>query len=131
MQWWTIAVWTALAIVAALALQQSESKPEEARKDEPPQFATVFTVEVQEGHEKEFIERFQKRARLIDKVKGFKGVYVLQHTQTANKFLVVTLWKDEADFVAWVNSEEFRKAHAEGGVPTKATRLDTYRIVGK
>jgi len=58
-------------------------------------------------------------------------MYVLQHTQTANKFLVVTFWKDEASFRDWVNSEEFRKAHAQGGVPTKAMQLDTYQIVAK
>ncbi|GBC98643.1 Heme oxygenase (staphylobilin-producing) 2 [bacterium HR17] len=130
MQWWTIAVLAALAIAIAVALQPNEPQPTEPQKDEP-QFVTAFAVEVQEGCEREFIERFQKRARLIDKVKGYKGMYVLQHTQTANKFLVVTLWKDEASFRAWVNSEEFRKAHAEGGVPTKTMQLDTYRIVAK
>ncbi len=131
MQWWTIAALAASAIAVAVVFQRNEPEPKETQKDEPPQFVTVFTVEVQEGHEKEFVERFQKRARLIDKAKGFNGVYVLQHTQTGNKFLVVTFWKDEASFRAWVESEEFRKAHAEGGVPTKAMQLDTYRIVAK
>lgn len=128
---WTIIALAALVIAVAVALQSNEPKQNEPQKDEPPQFVTAFSVEVEEGHEKEFIERFQKRARLIDKAKGFKGVYVLQHTQNDNKFLVVTFWKDEASFRDWVNSEEFRKAHAEGGVPTKATQLDTYRIVAK
>ena len=91
----------------------------------------ALLVEVEQGQEKAFIERFQKRARLIDKAKGYKGMFVLQHTQNANKFLVVTLWRDESSFRAWVNSEEFRKAHAEGGVPTKAMQLDTYRIVAR
>ncbi len=131
MQWLTVLALAALAIVVAVTFQRNESEPKETQKDEPPQFVTVFTVEVQEGHEKEFIERFQRRARLIEKAKGFKGMYVLQHNQTANKFLVVTFWKDEASFRNWVESEEFRKAHAEGGVPTKATQLDTYLIVGK
>lgn len=131
MQWCTIVVLAASLIAVALAFQGGQTKTSEPQKDEPPQFVTVFTVDVQEGHEKEFIERFQKRARLIDKAKGFKGMYVLQHTQTANKFLVVTFWKDEDSFRAWVNSEEFRKAHAEGSVPTKEMQLDTYRTVAK
>ncbi len=131
MQWWTIALLAVLVIAAAVAFQHGEPKQQETAKDEPARFVTVFTVEVQEGHEKEFVERFQKRLRLIDKAKGFKGMYVLQHTQTANKFLVVTFWKDEASFRDWVNSEEFRKAHAQGGVPTKAMQLDTYQIVAK
>jgi len=130
MYWWVVVLVT-LSEALAIAFQQKEQRPSETQKDEPPQFVTAFNVEVEEGHEKEFIERFQKRARLIDKAKGFKGVYVLQHTQTDNKFLVVTFWKDEASFRAWVESEEFRKAHAEGGVPTKAMQLDTYRIVAK
>ncbi|MFA0733181.1 MAG: hypothetical protein LKKZDAJK_000373 [Candidatus Fervidibacter sp.] len=118
----------AFVALALLAWGQQASEPP---KDEPPQFVTVFSVEVEQGQEKAFIERFQKRARLIDKAKGYKGMFVLQHTQNANKFLVVTLWRDESSFRAWVNSEEFRKAHAEGGVPTKAMQLDTYRIVAR
>jgi heme-degrading monooxygenase HmoA len=115
----------------ALALFAWGQQASEPPKDEPPQFVTVFSVEVEQGQEQAFIERFQKRARLIDKAKGYKGMFVLQHTQNANKFLVVTLWRDESSFRAWVNSDEFRKAHAEGGVPTKAMQLDTYRIVAR
>jgi heme-degrading monooxygenase HmoA len=118
----------AFVALALLAWGQQASEPP---KDEPPQFVTVFSVEVEQGQEQAFIERFQKRARLIDKAKGYKGMFVLQHTRDANKFLVVTLWRDESSFRAWVNSDEFRKAHAEGGVPTKAMQLDTYRIVAR
>ncbi|MCS7191488.1 MAG: antibiotic biosynthesis monooxygenase [Armatimonadetes bacterium] len=131
MHFGTMVILAALVIAIAVAFQPNEPKSQELQKEEPPQFVTAFSVEVEEGHEKEFIERFQRRARLIDKAKGFKGVYVLQHTQSANKFMVVTFWKDEASFRAWVNSEEFKKAHAQGGVPTKMTQLDTYRIVVK
>ncbi|MCS7264094.1 MAG: antibiotic biosynthesis monooxygenase [Armatimonadetes bacterium] len=128
---WTMLILSLLAIAIAVALQPNEPKSEQPQKEEPPQFVTAFSVEVEEGQEKEFIERFRRRTRLIDKAKGFKGVYVLQHTQASNKFMVVTFWRDEASFRAWVNSEEFKKAHAEGGVPTKMTQLDTYRIVAK
>lgn len=128
MRWFVLSGATAFVALVLLAWGQQASEPP---KDEPPQFVTAFSVEVEQGQEQAFIERFQKRARLIDKAKGYKGMFVLQHTQNANKFLVVTLWRDESSFRAWVNSEEFRKAHAEGGVPTKAMQLDTYRIVAR
>jgi len=129
MQWWIIAVLSILVLTAAVAWQHSEAQRSEEPKETSPQFVTVFTVEVEKGYAQEFIERFKKRARLIDKAKGFKGLFVLQHTQEDDKFLVVTFWENEKSFHDWVNSEEFRKAHAEGGVPTKATKLDTYRVV--
>ncbi|MFA0778338.1 MAG: hypothetical protein PVTTEEND_002052 [Candidatus Fervidibacter sp.] len=128
MRWLVLSGAMALFALALFVWGQQASEPP---KDEPPQFVTAFSVEVEQGQEQAFIERFQKRARLIDKAKGYKGMFVLQHTQNANKFLVVTLWRDESSFRAWVNSEEFRKAHAEGGVPTKAMQLDTYRIVAR
>ncbi len=128
MRWLVLSGAIVFVALALLAWGQQAGEPP---KDEPPQFVTAFSVEVEQGQEQAFIERFQKRARLIDKAKGYKGMFVLQHTQAANKFLVVTLWEDEASFRAWVNSEEFRKAHAEGGVPTKAMQLDTYRIVAR
>ena len=129
MQWWILVGLSLLVLVATVAWQQGETAKGEEVKETPSQFVSVFSVEVEQGHAQEFIERFQKRARLIDKAKGFKGLFVIQHTQEGNKFLVVTFWENEKSFHDWVNSEEFRKAHAQGGVPTKAMKLDTYRIV--
>ncbi len=129
MQWWVIVAISVLAVTAVIAWQQKE--PQSGEQKDAPQFVSVFSVQVEEGRAQEFIERFRKRARLIDKAKGFKGMFVLQHAQESNKFLVVTFWDDEKSFHAWVNSEEFRKAHAEGGVPAKEMRLDTYRVVAK
>ncbi len=131
MQWWIIAVLSLslLVLTAVIAWQRSEAQGSEEPKETSPQFVTVFTVEVEKGYAQEFVERFKKRARLIDKAKGFKGLFVLQQTQESDKFLVVTFWENEKSFHDWVNSEEFRKAHSEGGVPTKAMKLDTYRVV--
>ncbi len=112
------------AAVLAAAWQPSESKVDKA-----PQYIALFSVEVEPGHESVFVERFQKRARFVDKAKGFCGLFVLQHQRDANKFVVMTLWQDEANFRAWVNSEEFRKGHGQGNLPVRQMQLDGYKVV--
>ncbi len=63
----------------AFALFAWVQQPGEPQKEAPPQFVSAFALEIEPGHEQAFIERFQKRAKIIDQAKGFKGMFVLQH----------------------------------------------------
>jgi heme-degrading monooxygenase HmoA len=68
----------------------------------------------------ELAQRFAKRAGAVDGQDGFEGFELLQPTDDRTTWLVVTRWRDEAAFEAWVSSPAFgaghqREAAAHGG----------------
>lgn len=126
MNWYKVA--TLLLGSAAAFAVWAQGKQESQNKPVQPNFVAMFNLKVERGHEQEFVKRFQERAGLIDKAEGFLGLFVLQHKEESDRFTVMTLWREESDFHRWVNSEEFKRAHARGGVPTKEMRLDTYTV---
>ena len=64
----------------------------------------------------ELAKRFAARAGAVDDQPGFVGFELLQPTDGRNQWLVVTRWRDEASFDAWVSSPAFGAGHqSEGG----------------
>ena len=64
----------------------------------------------------ELARRFAARAGAVDNQPGFEGFELLKPTDDRTTWLVVTRWKDEASFDAWVNSPAFGAGHkSEGG----------------
>ncbi|MCC5952548.1 MAG: antibiotic biosynthesis monooxygenase [Acidimicrobiia bacterium] len=60
-------------------------------------------------------KRFAARAGAVDGQEGFEGFELLKPTDDRTTWLVVTRWRDEASFDAWVNSPAF--AHGHQGPP--------------
>ncbi|MDQ3303962.1 MAG: antibiotic biosynthesis monooxygenase [Actinomycetota bacterium] len=50
-------------------------------------------------------------------VQGFPGFVSMEvlRSESEDEVLVITRWRDQEAFDAWVGSEEFKKAHARGG----------------
>ena len=68
-----------------------------------------------------FEEKFRKRARLVDGMPGFISNQVLRPVNEDDPYVVFTLWESRKDFENWVESDEFRKGHAQSGtLPTEA-----------
>jgi heme-degrading monooxygenase HmoA len=64
----------------------------------------------------ELAERFAKRAGAVDGQDGFEGFELLKPTDDRTTWLVVTRWRDEDAFNAWVSSPAFGAGHqSEGG----------------
>lgn len=57
--------------------------------------------------------RFAKRAGAVDGTDGFEGFELLQPTDERTTWLVVTRWRDEASYEAWVAGDAFSQAHAQ------------------
>mgnify|MGYP005845243929 CR=1 FL=1 len=72
---------------------------------------SMFRVPVAKGREKDFEARFQGRARLVDKMKGFIEMAVLRPLQEGSPYIVYSRWESLEDFRAWTESPEFRRAH--------------------
>jgi len=80
----------------------------------------AITVAADSGDE--LAQRFAKRAGAVDDQDGFEGFELLQPADDRLTWLVVTRWRDEDAFNAWVSSPAFgaghqseAKAHGEGG----------------
>jgi heme-degrading monooxygenase HmoA len=68
----------------------------------------------------ELADRFAKRAGAVDGQDGFEGFELLKPTDDRTTWLVVTRWRDEDAFNAWVSSPAFGAGHqsearAQGG----------------
>lgn len=61
-----------------------------------------------------FEHRFKNRDGAIDNQPGFVGIRVLRPL-SSDTYVILTLWKNEADFDGWKNSSDFGKSHQKGG----------------
>ena len=75
----------------------------------------AITVAADSGDE--LAKRFAARAGAVDDQDGFEGFELLKPTDDRTTWLVVTRWRDDAAFEAWVNSPAFGAGHqhAAGG----------------
>lgn len=70
----------------------------------------AITVPAEAGDE--LAHRFAARAGAVDGQDGFEGFELLKPTDGRTQWLVVTRWRDEAAFEAWVGSAAFAQGHA-------------------
>jgi heme oxygenase (mycobilin-producing) len=85
----------------------------------------AITVDPDSGDE--LAHRFAARAGAVDDQDGFEGFELLKPTDDRNTWLVVTRWRDEDAFQAWLSSSSFSRGHA-GGAGSEGTK--TPRPVG-
>jgi heme-degrading monooxygenase HmoA len=63
------------------------------------------------GNGDELARRFANRAGAVDGADGFEGFELLRPLDDRPIWLVVTRWRDEASFEAWVSSPAFGHGH--------------------
>lgn len=74
----------------------------------------INAITVPEGSGDELARRFAARAGAVDDAEGFEGFELLRPTDGRTTWLVLTRWRDQAAFEAWVASPAF--AHGHRGV---------------
>ena len=72
----------------------------------------AITVPGEQGAE--LARRFAERVGAVDAQAGFEGFELLRPTDGRDTWLVVSRWRDEESFQAWVSSPAF--AHGHRGV---------------
>ena len=89
----------------------------------------AITVPAESGDE--LGRRFAARAGAVDQQDGFEGFELLRPTDDRTTWLVVTRWRDEAAFEAWVGSRAFEHGHArpEGPHGPVATGSELWSFV--
>jgi heme oxygenase (mycobilin-producing) len=97
----------------------------------------AITVPADSGDE--LARRFAARAGAVDNQDGFEGFELLKPTDERTTWLVVTWWRDEASFRAWVQSPAFSHGHrsaserAGGEAPPSvgvSSELWSYEVAG-
>jgi len=61
----------------------------------------------------EFARRFAARAGRVSDADGFEGFELLRPNDDRVVCLVLTRWRSEEDFQAWLASEDFAAGHAQ------------------
>ena len=85
-------------------------------------------------YQEAFEARFRNRARLVDGMPGFISNQVLRPVNDGDPYVVFTLWESRKDFENWVESDEFRKGHAQSGtLPkvafTQSNKLELHEVI--
>jgi heme-degrading monooxygenase HmoA len=91
----------------------------------------AITVDPDSGDE--LAHRFAARAGAVDGQDGFEGFELLKPTDDRNTWLVVTRWRDEESFAAWLSSPAFGRGHGqskEHGRAADSTEQPAQRPVG-
>ncbi|HEY9558483.1 MAG TPA: antibiotic biosynthesis monooxygenase [Acidimicrobiales bacterium] len=73
----------------------------------------AITVAADSGDE--LAQRFAARAGVVDDQDGFEGFELLKPVDDRTTWLVVTRWRDEDAFNAWVSSPAFGAGHQSEG----------------
>jgi heme-degrading monooxygenase HmoA len=99
----------------------------------------INAINVEPGSGDELARRFAARAGAVDGSDGFEGFELLQPTDERTTWLVLTRWRDEESFQAWVSSPAFADGHrsaverAGGDAPKPVgvhSELWSYSIAG-
>lgn len=97
----------------------------------------AITVEADSGDE--LARRFAARAGAVDDQEGFEGFELLKPTDERTTWLVITRWRDEESFQAWLRSPAFGHGHRseserQGGEAARpvgvSSELWNYEIAG-
>lgn len=78
-----------------------------------------------EAYRTRFEQLFKTRVGAIDQMPGFSAMEVLKPTANGD-YLIVSRWRDEADFQGWRQSDAFVTGHQRGFAD-----LQAYRATGE
>jgi heme-degrading monooxygenase HmoA len=99
----------------------------------------INAITVPTGSGDELAHRFAARAGAVDGNDGFEGFELLKPTDDREQWLVVTRWRDEDAFQAWLSSPSFAEGHrsaverAGGDAPKPVSthsELWSYEVAG-
>jgi heme oxygenase (mycobilin-producing) len=106
---------------------------------EPMTVVKINAITVPADSGDELARRFAARAGAVDNQDGFEGFELLKPTDERTTWLVVTRWRDQAAFDAWLHSPAFGHGHRSaaersGGEPSApvgiSSELWSYEIAG-
>ena len=95
------------------------------KKDNDAKMLVVMNrFRIARGFEAGFEQLWRERDSYLSDVPGFRSFALLKGAEADDHVLYAshTIWASRADFEAWIQSDHFRKAHAQRSAP-KGTYL--------
>lgn len=80
-------------------------------------FVAINVLSVPEGQGADLEARFAGRAGMVEHAEGFESFELLRPAQGTADYLVVTHWRDEQSYQAWLGSRDFGRGHSGSGQP--------------
>lgn len=74
-------------------------------------FIVANRIPIAQDWQKEFENRFRKRAGEIHSQPGFVSIQILKPVSEGVPYIVLTTWQNENVFQDWIKSEDFKIAH--------------------
>lgn len=95
-------------------------------------YIAMNRFKIKPGCEQDFIDIWRNRETYLDSVPGFKTFNLLQGpgSEEFTLFASHSTWDSKQAFVAWTESEQFRKAHAGAGGKSKDIYLGPPQFEG-
>ncbi|HEX3803882.1 MAG TPA: antibiotic biosynthesis monooxygenase [Solirubrobacteraceae bacterium] len=73
----------------------------------------INAITVPQQRFEEFAQRFANRAGRVEQADGFESFELLRPNDGRDVCLVLTRWRSEEDFQAWMKSTDFSAGHAQ------------------
>lgn len=92
----------------------------------------INAITVPRDRFEEFERRFASRAGRVSGAPGFESFELLRPNDDREVCLVITRWRSEEDFRAWVSSSDFAAGHAqhrESGPVGTASELWSFDVL--
>jgi len=77
-------------------------------------YVVINAITVPAGQSDELARRFASRAGMVEQSDGFEQFDLLRPADGRDQWLVITRWRDEEAFQAWMASASFGQAHGRG-----------------
>ncbi|MCL2419322.1 MAG: antibiotic biosynthesis monooxygenase [Conexibacteraceae bacterium] len=73
----------------------------------------INAITVPQERFEEFAQRFANRAGRVEQAEGFESFELLRPNDGRDQCLVLTRWRSEEDFQAWMQSADFSAGHSQ------------------
>ena len=94
-------------------------------------FIAMNRFSIAEGREEDFERSWRERDSYLDSVPGFQK-FALLKGDSPGEYISHSTWESREAFVAWTESDVFRKAHGRplaGGVMQDAPHVSLYEAI--
>ena len=78
-------------------------------------FVAINVLTVPPGAGATLEQRFAGRAGMVESAPGFHAFELLRPVEGTDDYLVVTHWRTQEDYQAWLESRSFAAGHGGGG----------------
>lgn len=94
-------------------------------------YVVTNTLRVPAEHADHIERAFAGSAEHMKQIQGCLGFRLLREVKGDSEpvFVAMTNWEDEASFLAWMKSDDFRQAHANAGDSPAQGDVHQYEVV--